>query len=191
MARQAEPPVLDPYPLGTLLVQRGQPISEAQLVLLHQEARAFVRARRPMDHLRQSSSLFLVLSLLALLVVLYVVIAAEDMGACTALLAREFSLEWFPHSLNVSTPGSELRVQIRTDPRYSAFVGRASMREILGLRLPVAAVEDLLQGKLWAVGDIARRASVRQKDLADIARLLESYPSLRERVPLNVLSQLL
>ncbi len=30
----------------------------------------------------------------------------------------------------------------------------------------------------------------RQKDLADIARLLEAYPALRERVPPEVLSRL-
>jgi putative nucleotidyltransferase with HDIG domain len=70
-ARQAEPPAVDRYPLGTLLVQRGQPISEGQLVLLHQEARAFLHSRRPLDHFRRGASLFLVLSLLAVVVILY------------------------------------------------------------------------------------------------------------------------
>jgi hypothetical protein len=59
------------------------------------------------------------------------------------------------------------------------------------LRLPVAPVEDVLQGKLWAVLDPARRASKRQKDLADIARLLEAYPDLRDQVPSEVLAKLL
>jgi hypothetical protein len=52
----------------------------------------------------------------------------------------------------------------------------------LGVALPVAALEDVFQGKLWAV----RRASKRQKDLADIARLIEAYPALRDRVPEDV-----
>jgi hypothetical protein len=36
-----------------------------------------------------------------------------------------------------------------------------------------------------------RRASKRQKDLADIARLLESYPQLRAQVPPAILHRLL
>jgi hypothetical protein len=36
-----------------------------------------------------------------------------------------------------------------------------------------ARVEDVLQGKVWAVQDSSRRGSKRQKDLADIARILE------------------
>lgn len=64
------------------------------------------------------------------------------------------------------------------------------MRDVLGIRLPVASLEDVLQGKIWAVLDPARRSSRRQKDLADIARLLEAYPHLRQRVPAEVLSRL-
>jgi hypothetical protein len=33
----------------------------------------------------------------------------------------------------------------------------------LGVTLPVAALEDVFQGKLWAVQDADRRASKRQK----------------------------
>jgi len=44
--------------------------------------------------------------------------------------------------------GSDLRVQIQTYPCYFAFVERASERDVLGLRLPVAAIEDVLQGKI-------------------------------------------
>jgi hypothetical protein len=62
---------------------------------------------------------------------------------------------------------------------------------VLGLVLPVASLEDLLQGKIWAAQDPTRRASKRQKDLADIARLIEAYPALRERVPADLLARLL
>ncbi len=121
-----------------------------------------------------------------------VVIAAEQQGEAEALLGQAFTVEPHPHSLNVTLPGSDLRVQLQTDhPRYAPFVGRAAIRDVLGLRLPLASVEDLLQGKLWAVMDPTRRASKRQKDLADIARLLEAYPALRPRVPAEVLSRLL
>jgi hypothetical protein len=90
----------------------------------------------------------------------------------------------------VSERGSDLRVQIQTDPRYAAFVERATPREVLGIRLSLASVEDVLQGKVWAATDAARRASKRQKDLADIARLIEGFPALRARVPADVLARL-
>jgi hypothetical protein len=50
----------------------------------------------------------------------------------------------------------------------------------------VADIEDVLQGKIWAYSDDQRRMSKRQKDLADILRLIESYPSLMARLPKNI-----
>jgi hypothetical protein len=120
-----------------------------------------------------------------------IVVAAEQLARCEELLAGAFVVERFPHSLNVTDPGSALRVQVQTDPRCGPFVQRARLLDVLDLRLPVASPEDLLQGKVWAATDPARRGSKRQKDLADIARLLETFPALRERVPPGVLSRLL
>ncbi len=119
-----------------------------------------------------------------------IVIAVDQLPRTEQLLGQEFRIERFPHSLNVSAPGSDLRVQIQTDPRYEAFLGRATVRDVLGVRLPVASLEDVLQGKIWAALDPAGRSSKRQKDLADIARLLESYPRLREKVPAEILARL-
>ena len=120
-----------------------------------------------------------------------VAVAAEDLGRVERLLSERFRVEQFEHSLNVSAAGSQLRVQIQTDPRYAAFVSRATPREVLGVTLQVAAVEDVLQGKLWAFLDETRRGTKRQKDLADIGRLVEAYPRLRERVPREVLDWLI
>ena len=119
-----------------------------------------------------------------------VVVAAGQMEDLERLLISTFKLQRFPHSLNVSRPGSDLRVQIQTDVRYAPFVSRATEREVLGLKLPVADVADLLQGKVWAVEDATRRASKRQKDLADIGRLIEAYPELRGRMPSEILDRL-
>jgi hypothetical protein len=119
-----------------------------------------------------------------------IVIAVADQPTVEAALARDFTVERFPHSVNVSAPDSDLRVQVQLDPRYASFVDRAEPRAVLGLTLPVASIEDVLQGKLWAVQDPARRASKRQKDLADIARLLEHEPRLRGQVPAEVLARL-
>ena len=96
-----------------------------------------------------------------------VVVAVDDLERLASPLAQRFQLERFAHSLNVSLPASDLRVQIQLDPRYSAFVERASNRNVLGIQLPVARLEDVLQGKIWAAEDPTCRGSKRQKDLAD------------------------
>jgi putative nucleotidyltransferase with HDIG domain len=70
-ARRACPPVIDRFPPGTLLVQRGQPITEPQYAVLQEETRAFLASRSPWDHFRRGAALFLVLSLLATIVILY------------------------------------------------------------------------------------------------------------------------
>jgi hypothetical protein len=121
---------------------------------------------------------------------LEVVIATEDLDRVETLLTGRFHVERFEHSINVSLPDSQLRVQIQTDPRYAGFVSRATAREVLGFTLQVAAVEDVLLGKVWAFLDEARQGSRRQEDLVDISRLIEAYPSLRARVPREVLERL-
>ena len=119
-----------------------------------------------------------------------VVVAADRIAEVETLLADSFALERFPHSLNVSDADSSLRIQIQLDPRYASFISRAVTRPVLGIDLPVAAVEDILRGKIWAAQDATRRGSKRQKDLADIARVLERYPELRSSVPADILSRL-
>jgi hypothetical protein len=118
------------------------------------------------------------------------VVAADQLGRLESRLRKGFNLEKFPHSLNVSQTGSDLRIQVQTDPRYARFLNGASDREVLGVKMPVATVEDVLQGKIWAVTDEDRRPSKRQKDLADIARLLEKFPHLRANVPADILAKL-
>jgi len=120
-----------------------------------------------------------------------VAIAPEQFEKTVALLGDEFEIEDFPHSVNVSAPGSSLRVQIQKDSRYSEFVQRASLRTVLDHPLPVAALRDVLQGKIWAASDDQSRPSKRQKDLADIARLIEAYPDLRPNIPASLLEKLL
>ncbi|HEY4689204.1 MAG TPA: nucleotidyl transferase AbiEii/AbiGii toxin family protein [Anaerolineae bacterium] len=118
------------------------------------------------------------------------VVAVDQLEQLEALLPQDFRVERFTHSLNISLSGSDLRAQIQTDPRYAPFVEHAAPRDVLGLVMPVAQVEDVLRGKVWAAQDPTRRASKRQKDLADIARLLESYPELRGQVPEDILLRL-
>lgn len=118
-------------------------------------------------------------------------VAATDHDRLEALLRRDFELERFPHSINLSQQGSDLRVQLQTDPRYAPFPPRAKRRDVLGFELPVARLEDVLAGKVWAALDSTRRPSKRQKDLADISRILERFPEMRTRVPPEILDKLL
>jgi hypothetical protein len=52
--------------------------------------------------------------------------------------------------------------------------------------LRVAALEDTLAGKIKVWRTPERRPSKAIKDLADIARLAEAHPSLRETLPDDV-----
>jgi hypothetical protein len=79
---------------------------------------------------------------------------------------------------------------LQTDPRYQDFIGRAAIQTILGYQMKVACVEDVLQGKVWAFSDKQRRRSKRQKDLADIVRLIEEYPPLTDLLPASVMKRI-
>jgi len=101
-----------------------------------------------------------------------------EAGLVEALDARGFIVESHPHSINAQLPGSRLRIQITVDSRYAAFPARAVPGKVLGFDVPVACLEDLVRGKLWAVTDPTRRASKRAKDEADLVRLCESHPQV-------------
>jgi hypothetical protein len=118
------------------------------------------------------------------------VVSVDQLAKAESLFSSTFRVERFSHSLNVSAEGSDLRVQIQTDPRYFEFVERSSEREVLGVPMPVARLEDVLQGKVWAAVDTERRASKRRKDLLDIERVLEVRPDLRGKVPASLLDKL-
>jgi hypothetical protein len=53
----------------------------------------------------------------------------------------------------------------------------------------VAALADLVQGKLWACADPQRRLSKRKKDELDLLRIAEAHPELRELYPAELRRQ--
>jgi len=118
------------------------------------------------------------------------VVAVSQLEQVESLLGRHFKVERFANSLNISATGSDLRVQIQTDSRYFEFPDRASVRDVLGVPLPVARKEDVLQGKIWAAIDPKRRPSKRRKDLLDIERMIEAFPELQAQVPAEIRDQL-
>ncbi len=112
-----------------------------------------------------------------------VVVSARIPELAEAAIAAGMKVEEFEHSVNLSIVGSDLRVQLQKDSRYQEFVSRAEVHHVLGYELSVAAIEDVLAGKVWAYSDKTRRASKRQKALADIMRLVETHPELQASLP--------
>ena len=111
-------------------------------------------------------------------------VASEKIEAvCEAAETHGFEVRHFAHSVNLSSVDSDLRIQLQTDPRYQSFIPRSALRDVLGYRMRVAALDDVLKGKVWAYSDGTRRRSKRHKDLADILRIIEANPELEGRLP--------
>jgi len=115
---------------------------------------------------------------------------AASTGVAEALMSTGFTVDAHPHSINAVLPGSRLRIQITINHRDGGFPARAGEAELFGVRLPIACLEDLVQGKLWAATDPTRRASKRQKDRLDLTRLAESHPQILPLVPTGLVPEI-
>lgn len=71
-ARRAIRPVVERYVKGMPLVRAGTPIKERDLMLLEEEHRAYVKSLKNSDRIRRGCALFLTVTLLASLLVIYV-----------------------------------------------------------------------------------------------------------------------
>ncbi|MBA3961287.1 MAG: hypothetical protein H0X40_05220 [Chthoniobacterales bacterium] len=120
----------------------------------------------------------------------FVVVASDLQKVASALAESGFALQTFAHSVNARRPESELSLQFTTDPRYQDFPKRAESNEVLGLKVPVASLADVIQGKVWAWEDKKRRLTKRKKDELDLLRLAEAYPRLRSAIPQEIVRQL-
>jgi hypothetical protein len=120
----------------------------------------------------------------------FVVVAARIENVRSALANAGFTLQTFPHPMNARRAGSKLSLQFTTDPRYQDFPARAERREVLGLPIPVASLNDVVRGKIWAWQDKERRVTKRKKDELDLLRLAEAHPALRSAMPPEIVRQL-
>lgn len=100
-----------------------------------------------------------------------------------------FVVETFTHSLNATMPGSDLRIQFTTDPRYQEFVNDTRTMNVLSQEAPVASLTNVVRGKVWAWSDSARRPTKRKKDELDLMRILEAYPETRKIMPREISEQ--
>lgn len=109
------------------------------------------------------------------------VVAADSVAkAQKALLDAGFTAEQFECSINFKG-GSAVSIQLTTEDGYRGFAERGVAADVHGILMRVASLEDTLTGKIRAYSDAKRRKSKRIKDLADIARLVESHPELRNQ----------
>jgi hypothetical protein len=119
-----------------------------------------------------------------------VVVAANLEQIGRELETAGFRIRQFEHSMNAKRPGSELNVQFTTDARYQDFLAGATEREVLGVAIPVASLQDIVRGKVWAWQDKQRRSTKRKKDELDLLRIAEAHPELRELIPAEIVKQL-
>jgi hypothetical protein len=106
------------------------------------------------------------------------VVATEALETAVVVLREAgFKPERFSWSINFKGR-SRVSLQLSTEDFYRDFPARAVPADVHGILLRVASLEDTLQGKMKAWRDAERRQSKRIKDLGDIARLVEAYPSL-------------
>ena len=64
------------------------------------------------------------------------------------------------------------------------------MMKVLGEMVPVASLENIVRGKVWAWSDPKRRLSKRKKDELDLIRIAEKYPEFGKLMPAAITSQL-
>ena len=111
------------------------------------------------------------------------VVAADAVARAVSLLEQSgFQAEQSAWSVNFKGH-SAVSIQLSTEAFYSDFPMRAVAADVYGILMRVASLEDTLRGKIKAWSEPERRQSKRIKDLADIARLVESHPLLWNDLP--------
>lgn len=118
------------------------------------------------------------------------VIATEQIEkAAQALRDAGFKEERFEWSINL-IGHSKVSIQIFTGEFYGEFPAHSVPADIHGILMRVASLDDTLKGKIKAWSERTRRTSKRQKDLTDIARLLETHPEIAAQIPEEILTRL-
>jgi hypothetical protein len=119
-----------------------------------------------------------------------IIVAASLERIESELKAAGFGVKRFAHSTNAQRPGSKLNVQFTTDNRYQDFLGNLTEHKVLGVVVPVASLENIVRGKVWAWKDELRRSTKRKKDELDLMRIAEAHPELRPLIPAGIVNQL-
>jgi hypothetical protein len=84
---------------------------------------------------------------------------------------------------------SKLRIQFTVEQRYQDFLENPEIKEVRGERVPMASLQNIVRGKVWAWSDPKHRLSKRKKDELDLIRIAEEYPDLRTLMPPAITGQ--
>jgi hypothetical protein len=77
-----------------------------------------------------------------------VVVAAKEVDlVCKKAQEKGFKVERFEHSVYLTSDKSDLRIQLQTDRRYQEFISRSQPREVMGYKMKVASLADVLKGR--------------------------------------------
>lgn len=118
------------------------------------------------------------------------VVASDSIARAVSFLEEAgFRSERFSWSVNFKGH-SDISIQISTESFYKEFPSRAVPADVHGILMRVASLDDTLRDKIKAWSAPERRQSKRIKDLADIARLLETHPMLWDKLPAELTAQL-
>ncbi len=118
-----------------------------------------------------------------------VIVSDKVEEAAETLKSLGFSEKRFQWSINFKGE-SKVSIQVSTEEMYLDFPERAVAATVHGMLMRVASLEDTLKGKIAAYEEPQRRPSKRQKDLADISRLLEAHPSIKGLIPQPIYDRL-
>lgn len=118
-----------------------------------------------------------------------VIVSEKIEEAADTLKSLGFSESRFKGAINFKGE-SKVSIQISTEEMYLDFPERSIGTTVHGILMRVASLEDTLKGKIAAYVEPARRPSKRQKDLADISRLLEAHPGIKDLIPQPIYDRL-
>lgn len=118
-----------------------------------------------------------------------VIVSDKIEEAAETLKSLGFAEKRFQWSINFKGD-SKVSIQVSTEAMYLDFPERSVGATVHGILMRVASLEDTLKGKIAAYEEPQRRPSKRQKDLADISRLLEAHPSIKDLIPQPIYDRL-
>jgi len=118
-----------------------------------------------------------------------IAVASDAIERTVSLLEQAgFRSERFEWSI-IFKGCSAVVIQLTTEEFYRDFPSRSVPADVHGILMRVASLEDTLRGKMKAWSEPARRQSKRIKDLADIARLVETHPQLWDSLTADLKQQ--
>lgn len=80
----------------------------------------------------------------------------------------EFQIQKFEHSIDAKGQQSQLRVQFTTDVRYQEFLSDKKEHEVLGQRVPVASLDNVIRGR-FGLGKTKRGGPANERKRAGLA----------------------